>query len=54
MIVDFHTHIFPPDVIARRGELAIRDPWFGALYGNPRAKMATAGDLLASMDADRR
>lgn len=51
MIVDFHTHIFPPDVIARRAGLAARDPWFGALYGNPRAKMATADDLLASMAA---
>ncbi|HEX6816760.1 MAG TPA: amidohydrolase family protein [Ktedonobacterales bacterium] len=51
MIVDFHTHIFPPDVIARRAELAVREPWFGALYGNPRAKMATADDLLASMVA---
>jgi predicted TIM-barrel fold metal-dependent hydrolase len=52
MIVDFHTHIFPPDVIAQRDTLAARDPWFGQLYGNPRAKMATADDLLASMRAD--
>jgi predicted TIM-barrel fold metal-dependent hydrolase len=52
MIVDFHVHIFPPDVIARRAELAARDPWFGALYGNPRAKMASADDLLAAMAAD--
>jgi uncharacterized protein len=52
MIVDFHVHIFPPDVIACRNELAARDPWFGALYGNPRAKMASADDLLASMATD--
>ncbi len=52
MIVDFHTHIFPPDVVARRDQLAARDPWFGQLYGNPRAKMATAEDLLASMARD--
>lgn len=52
MIVDFHTHIFPPELIARRAELAARDPWFGAVYGDPRAKMASADDLVASMAAD--
>ncbi len=52
MIVDFHTHIFPPEIVAHRAAFADRDPWFGELYGNPRARMATAGDLLASMEAD--
>lgn len=50
MIVDIHTHIFPPEFIARREELAQREPGFRAIYGDPRAKMATADDLLASMD----
>jgi len=49
MIVDIHTHIFPPRFIERRAELVARDPVFGALYGNPRATMATAEDLLTSM-----
>lgn len=49
MIVDFHTHIFPPEVIARRDDFCARDPWFAALYGTPKAKMATAEELLASM-----
>jgi uncharacterized protein len=52
MIVDFHTHVFPPDVIARRDAFCARDPWLAELYGNPRARMATADDVLASMDAD--
>jgi predicted TIM-barrel fold metal-dependent hydrolase len=52
MIVDFHTHIFPPEVIARRGALLAQDAFFEELYGHPRAKMATADDLLASMEAD--
>jgi uncharacterized protein len=52
VIVDFHTHIFPPEFIKRRAEFAARDPWFGTLYGDPRAKMATAEDLLAAMAAD--
>ncbi|HEX2349629.1 MAG TPA: amidohydrolase family protein [Ktedonobacterales bacterium] len=51
MIVDFHTHIFPPEVIARREEYAARDPWFAELYGDPRARMADADQLLAAMDA---
>ena len=49
MIVDVHTHIFPPEFVADRDRLAAHDPAFGALYGNPRAAMATADDLLASM-----
>lgn len=49
MIVDFHTHIFPPEIIARREEFAARDPWFGELYGDPRAKMADADGLIAEM-----
>ncbi|GAC1447015.1 MAG: amidohydrolase family protein [Ktedonobacterales bacterium] len=52
MIVDFHTHLFPPEIIARRDEYCARDAWFAELYGNPNARMATAEDLLASMDAD--
>lgn len=52
MILDFHTHLFPPEFVAHRAEYAARDPWFGMLYGNPKAKMATADDLLASMAAD--
>ena len=49
MIIDMHTHIFPPEVIADRARFAARDPWFGELYANPRARMATAEDLVASM-----
>jgi len=49
MIVDIHTHIFPPRLIEDRVRLAALDPAFGELYGDPKAKMATAGDLLASM-----
>ncbi|HEY7834533.1 MAG TPA: amidohydrolase family protein [Ktedonobacterales bacterium] len=49
MIVDFHTHVFPPEVVARREAFCARDPWFAELYANPRARMATVDDLLASM-----
>ena len=49
MIVDFHTHVFPPEIVARRDEFTGRDPWLAELYGNPKARMATIDDLLASM-----
>lgn len=50
MIVDVHSHVFPPALIARREELARADPGFAALYGDARARMAGAPELLASMD----
>ena len=50
MIIDCHTHIFPPDVRDRREEYLRRDPTFAEMYANPKAKIATAADLLRSMD----
>jgi predicted TIM-barrel fold metal-dependent hydrolase len=50
VIIDFHTHIFPPDVRDRRDDYVRRDPTFAEMYANPKAKIATAEDLLASMD----
>ncbi len=52
MIVDVHTHIFPPEICARREEFRTRDPWFGQLYEDPRARMATAEELVAAMERD--
>ncbi|MDO8674469.1 MAG: amidohydrolase family protein [Dehalococcoidia bacterium] len=50
MIVDFHTHIFSPRICSSRDEHLKRDPHFGALYRNPKTKLATADQLVASMD----
>jgi len=50
MLIDFHTHIFPPDVIKRREYYCERDPWFRELYSHSRTYMATAEDLIAEMD----
>src|SRR5215472_13747494 len=52
MIIDFHTHVFPPEVVDRRHAFITRDAWLEELYGSPKAKMATADDLVAAMDAD--
>lgn len=51
-MIDFHTHIFPPEFITRRHRLAVRDATFTALFSDPKARMATADDLLTAMDED--
>ena len=51
MIVDFHTHIFPPVVRDGRDAFVAADPTFRELYASPKARIACAEDLLASMDA---
>lgn len=50
MIIDAHTHIFPPEFARDRALLAAREPWFALTYGDGRARMATAEELVASLD----
>jgi predicted TIM-barrel fold metal-dependent hydrolase len=50
VIIDFHTHVFPPDVKKNRQKYIERDPCLAILYSDPKAKMATAEELIASMD----
>ena len=50
VIVDFHTHVFPPEVAENRDSFLAAEPTFRELYGNPRARLASAEDLLRSMD----
>lgn len=50
MLIDFHTHIFPPWLREKRDEYIQRDPCFSLLYSQPKARIATAEELLASMD----
>ena len=50
MIVDFHTHVFPPWIRAKRSYYLKRDPCFALLYSNPEAKLATVEDLIDSME----
>ena len=52
MIFDFHTHVFPPEVIKKREDFARRDAAFDLIYGDPGARMATTEDLLEGMDED--
>ncbi len=50
MIIDSHTHLFPPEVVANRSSFLRRDASFRLLYENTKARMARLEDLLASMD----
>ena len=50
MIIDFHTHIFPPRVMEKRAEYVRRDSCFSLLYSQPKARLITAEELIASMD----
>jgi predicted TIM-barrel fold metal-dependent hydrolase len=50
VIVDFHTHVFPPQVRDRRDQYLRRDATFRELYSNRRSKLASAEDVLTSMD----
>jgi predicted TIM-barrel fold metal-dependent hydrolase len=50
VIIDFHTHIFPPWLREKRDEYVKSDPCFSLLYSQPKARIATAEELLASMD----
>jgi hypothetical protein len=50
MIIDFHTHVFPPQIKKNRNRYIERDPCFALLYSDPKSKIATADELIASMD----
>ena len=50
MIIDFHTHVFPPRIKENRARYIRSDPLFASLYSDPKAKIATADDLINSMD----
>ncbi|MBI4333398.1 MAG: amidohydrolase [Chloroflexi bacterium] len=49
-IIDFHTHIFPPEIRDQREDYLNKDFVFASLYTSPKARLATAEDLIAAMD----
>ena len=50
MIIDFHTHVFSPQIKKNRSKYIDKDPCFAILYSKKDAKLATADELIASMD----
>lgn len=49
-VVDAHVHVFPPEVVRRRDLFCEMDSYFGVLYGNPAARLATVEELIEEMD----
>jgi len=49
VIIDAHTHVFPPEIAVGRERFIQVDPTFAELYADPKAKLASADDLLTSM-----
>ena len=50
MIIDFHTHVFSPEIKKNRDKYIDNDPCFTIIYAEPKAKLVTADELIASMD----
>jgi predicted TIM-barrel fold metal-dependent hydrolase len=50
MIIDCHTHIFPPYIRDNRGPLVNADPAFRLLYDSAKAKLAGAAELIEQMN----
>jgi predicted TIM-barrel fold metal-dependent hydrolase len=50
VVIDFHTHILPPEMRERRAEFCRLDSMFREFFTVPKAKIASAEDLIASMD----
>jgi predicted TIM-barrel fold metal-dependent hydrolase len=52
MIIDFHTHVLPPQIKKDRGRYVGKDESFAQIYGNNKNAIATAEDLIANMDRE--
>ncbi len=50
MIIDFHTHIVFPEVRKSRENFFNHEPEFKLLYESPKARLAGAKDIVATMD----
>lgn len=52
MIIDFHTHVIPPKIRNNLSKYIDSDPCFAILYSDPKARLATADELIANMDKE--
>ena len=50
MIIDFHTHIFPPPFRELREEYTRQDKTFADLFSSPHSQLVTAEELVTAMD----
>ena len=52
MIIDFHTHVFSPQIKKNRSKYIDSDPCFAILYSEKNTKLTTADELIDSMDKE--
>ncbi|RJX31291.1 MAG: amidohydrolase [Desulfarculus sp.] len=52
-MIDVHTHVFPPEVMADRQRFCKAEPAFASIYSDPAAPMVDAPGLIAAMDQAR-
>lgn len=52
MIIDFHTHVFPPFFRENREAFFLREPAFKSLYASPNSSLAGVGDMINNMDEE--
>lgn len=50
MIIDFHVHIFPPDIRKDRQPYFSGEPEFKLLYDHPKARLCGAKELIVDLD----
>ena len=51
-IIDFHTHIVSPKIKQNRDDYARQCRSFASIFSDPKAKLATAEEIIAAMDND--
>lgn len=52
MIIDFHTHVFPPFIRDHRASFFHNEPGFRLLYESAGSRLADAEELLDTMDEE--
>jgi predicted TIM-barrel fold metal-dependent hydrolase len=50
MILDAHTHIFPPEICRNREDYFGEEPGFRRLYSSPKSKLVESQELIAALD----
>jgi predicted TIM-barrel fold metal-dependent hydrolase len=50
VIIDFHVHVLPPEMKEKRAEFCRLDGMFREFFTVPKARIASAEDLIATMD----
>jgi hypothetical protein len=52
MILDAHTHVFPPEFCSRREDFFPDEPGFRLLYDSPKSKMLGPEELIKGLDEE--